>query len=764
MINLGLLDNYISVKKNEGGMNSNRRDELISKRREAQEALINGRRRRREEERKVQAEEKNLYTAIDYGYVEAVERLINADNVNQVLEEPNQTPLRILTRRLLTETQRHMLSRYNKILNILLKAGADPSFISDQDCFVINQFTIPLYKDDLPNAKSKYKYKNNGYIRESKFAKDVFNGQDFEINFLQNIGVLGEIGQEELNNYLYKKEDFTIYLADGLCGRDKMGVKLGKIYIEYRPDGKQGFEANVYLINAENKTLSLLHEFTAKRYSGLKFEAFIPFDLGSFYGSMTNCPPDDFFDFAAAREVYRNSYFLKNNLIQLALNESRKALVYVVTEGFDNNTCRISNGRIFRTNEELEAYLKELDKNVFVFRMMTDDSFIQPTDTEIKPCKPLDLKQLEYVEFTKVSAGEKDLKVVQLDFKDTGVGTANSNTQTVTASAIAFSRLREEREADINRIPDEFLCPISRDVMEDPVTTITGHTYDRKLIEEWIKRCKANGDGTHVTNPMDREDLGQDPILIPNTQLKDAIDLYEEIRRNEIAAERNAKYFRVKRLINVISDVDQVDQSSSSPYDELPFAFRCSGSGELMQDPMITPSGNSYECKMIKSMIEEGLYEASTGETLTINDLVPNRALKDAIQNWENRKAKFASRAEEREQDCQAAARRQEERDAKEKEKGAEPKAEMIAKELMAAAKSSEELRLKPEEKEKEKEPEEAPTQRVGRSNPAPVVVTRRSGFSLRSFFNFSGGLTLANNNDRIEDKATPGNQGRRRK
>ncbi|CAI8598884.1 unnamed protein product [Vicia faba] len=35
-------------------------------------------------------------------------------------------------------------------------------------------------------------------------------------------------------------------------------------------------------------------------------------------------------------------------------------------------------------------------------------------------------------------------------------------------------------------IPHLFRCPISLDLLEDPVTLTTGQTYDRSSIEKWI--------------------------------------------------------------------------------------------------------------------------------------------------------------------------------------------------------------------------------------------------------------------------------------
>ncbi|GMI98448.1 hypothetical protein HRI_003514100 [Hibiscus trionum] len=36
-------------------------------------------------------------------------------------------------------------------------------------------------------------------------------------------------------------------------------------------------------------------------------------------------------------------------------------------------------------------------------------------------------------------------------------------------------------------VPREFRCPISLDLMKDPVTLSTGITYDRQSIDKWIE-------------------------------------------------------------------------------------------------------------------------------------------------------------------------------------------------------------------------------------------------------------------------------------
>lgn len=61
-------------------------------------------------------------------------------------------------------------------------------------------------------------------------------------------------------------------------------------------------------------------------------------------------------------------------------------------------------------------------------------------------------------------------------------------------------------------IPSHFRCPISLDLMKDPVTLSTGITYDRESIEKWI-------DGGNHTCPMTKQALSSiEPV--PNQALR----------------------------------------------------------------------------------------------------------------------------------------------------------------------------------------------------------------------------------------------------
>ncbi|KAJ8506802.1 hypothetical protein OPV22_007688 [Ensete ventricosum] len=68
-------------------------------------------------------------------------------------------------------------------------------------------------------------------------------------------------------------------------------------------------------------------------------------------------------------------------------------------------------------------------------------------------------------------------------------------------------------------IPSYFLCPISLEIMRDPVTLPTGITFDRDSIERWIL------DGKHSACPVTRQPL-PDCELTPNHTLRRLIQAW----------------------------------------------------------------------------------------------------------------------------------------------------------------------------------------------------------------------------------------------
>lgn len=91
--------------------------------------------------------------------------------------------------------------------------------------------------------------------------------------------------------------------------------------------------------------------------------------------------------------------------------------------------------------------------------------------------------------------------------QDTNNSEARCSTEMITSSTLLTS---------VN--PEDFRCPISLDLMTDPVTVSTGQTYDRASIQKWLKAgnttCPKTGEKLTTTE------------LVPNTTLNRLIQQF----------------------------------------------------------------------------------------------------------------------------------------------------------------------------------------------------------------------------------------------
>ena len=106
------------------------------------------------------------------------------------------------------------------------------------------------------------------------------------------------------------------------------------------------------------------------------------------------------------------------------------------------------------------------------------------------------------------------------------IGAATGGGSEAARLAAATKKVQDEADAlrrelggdgaavDPLEIPAQFRCPISQELMEDPVTTSDGHTYERREIFRWL--C------THDTSPLTGAPL-------PNKALTPAIALRQLI-------------------------------------------------------------------------------------------------------------------------------------------------------------------------------------------------------------------------------------------
>lgn len=93
-----------------------------------------------------------------------------------------------------------------------------------------------------------------------------------------------------------------------------------------------------------------------------------------------------------------------------------------------------------------------------------------------------------------------------------------------------YTRFQDDAEEELQPL-QSFLCPISGEVMRDPVSVATGHTYERSRIQEWFDR----GERTNYVTKLPLPDL----TLKPNHKIKATIE--EWVERNYCIRIRSAR-------------------------------------------------------------------------------------------------------------------------------------------------------------------------------------------------------------------------------
>ncbi|MCD8543125.1 MAG: hypothetical protein LRY69_07135 [Gammaproteobacteria bacterium] len=111
-----------------------------------------------------------------------------------------------------------------------------------------------------------------------------------------------------------------------------------------------------------------------------------------------------------------------------------------------------------------------------------------------------------------------------------------------------------EDQQNIN-IPDSFRCPITTEIMENPVICADGHSYEREAITAWLR--------AHNTSPFTNEILPH-KNLINNINLKKAIqDLLERqpVLRQENRDFQMAVEIRIKELESVLEKRSKINRT-----------------------------------------------------------------------------------------------------------------------------------------------------------------------------------------------------------
>ncbi|OAE26556.1 hypothetical protein AXG93_3817s1190 [Marchantia polymorpha subsp. ruderalis] len=127
------------------------------------------------------------------------------------------------------------------------------------------------------------------------------------------------------------------------------------------------------------------------------------------------------------------------------------------------------------------------------------------------------------------SQAESSASTVEHQHQDQGhVGISHSQSHGRSESQPS-SKSDISRATQLTRPPKDFVCPITNQLFDDPVTLETGQTYERKAIQEWLDRG-------NTTCPITRQTLVISALPKTNYVLKRVVDCWKE-QHPELAAE-----------------------------------------------------------------------------------------------------------------------------------------------------------------------------------------------------------------------------------
>lgn len=88
-------------------------------------------------------------------------------------------------------------------------------------------------------------------------------------------------------------------------------------------------------------------------------------------------------------------------------------------------------------------------------------------------------------------------------------------------------------QGDQMEIPSDIICPVTQEIMVDPVVAMDGHSYERSAIEQWLTKKK--------TSPQTNEDMGSN-LVVPNHNLRKRImEFIESFQDFEVGSDGTAR-------------------------------------------------------------------------------------------------------------------------------------------------------------------------------------------------------------------------------
>jgi hypothetical protein len=171
------------------------------------------------------------------------------------------------------------------------------------------------------------------------------------------------------------------------------------------------------------------------------------------------------------------------------------------------------------------------------------------------------------------------------------------------------------------QLPAEFVCPITKQLMKEPVISRYGHHFERSAVLQHIESGNPFCPLTGI--PLCPSDL------IPNNTLQWKIKFWAQTNGLDTSAETGdgSEKGHVPTKVGFVT--------APAPHSR----FHCPLTRDIMKDPVMTKDGINFERDAIVKWLcssTEG-YCPVTSKPLSRRDLVPNSMLQREIEQWELR-------------------------------------------------------------------------------------------------------------------------------
>jgi hypothetical protein len=158
-------------------------------------------------------------------------------------------------------------------------------------------------------------------------------------------------------------------------------------------------------------------------------------------------------------------------------------------------------------------------------------------------------------------------------------------------------------------VPEEFICPLTKELITDPVVSRYGDSFERKAIFGWLE--KGNSFCPVTGNPL------RPSCLVSNESLKWKIRCWFHEQGKE-APEHEESEFKFSGFVAVVPD-----------------KFKCALTNEFMKEPVVSKWGHNFERDAILLYFDEHSDTCPvTGKPLSPQNLVTDASLKHDIHDW----------------------------------------------------------------------------------------------------------------------------------